>query len=53
MNGEEMVNTVDSPQVEVNDVAKNEERTEANNERYTNISCENRAYDIDIDNSVV
>ena len=48
-----MVNTVDSPQVQVNDLAKNEERTEANNERYTNISCESRAYGIDTESSVV
>ena len=39
-----MVNTVDSPQVQVNDLTKNEERTAGSNERYTNINCENRAY---------
>ena len=35
------------------DLTKNEEKTEASNERYTHISCENRAYGIDTESSVV
>ena len=35
------------------DLTKNEERAEASNERCTNISCENRAYGMDTESSVV